>query len=65
MSFQKIFISVLAICSVPTFGLIWFLENNGTFEGIGIGNTIMTAVVTSALPTLLISIWWWNKQQDD
>ena len=65
MPFNIIFFITLFSCAVPTFALVWYLESTNVFEGIGIGNTVYTAIVVSMLPALLISIWWWNFQYRD
>jgi len=65
MPFQKIFILTLIACAIPTYALVWYLESTHVFSDIGMGNTVMTAIVVSMLPALLISIWWWNSQDSE
>jgi hypothetical protein len=35
------------------------------FESIGIGNPLITAIIVSIFPALLVSIWWWNRQGEE
>ena len=65
MSFNKIFILTLFICAIPTYAFIRYLEGTNVSDNIGIGNTTITAIIVSMLPALLISIWWWNAQDED
>jgi hypothetical protein len=62
MPFQKIFILMFFACTLPTYAFMRYLESTHVFDSIGIGNTVITAIVVSVLPALLISIWWWNHQ---
>jgi hypothetical protein len=65
LPFQKIFLIILSVFSIPTYALVWYLESTNVIEGIGKWNTVMLAVVVSMLPALLASIWWWNLQDED
>jgi hypothetical protein len=61
MPFYTIFILILCILAVPTYALLRY----SNFDGIGVGNLEIAAIVVSILPALLISIWRWNVQDDD
>jgi len=69
LPFYKIFLITLSVFTIPTYALVWYLESINAFDGVGIGigmgNTVMLAVVVSMLPALLASIWWWNLQYED
>ena len=65
MSFTKIFIITLFACFIPTYAFIRYLEGGNVFDSIGIGNTLITAMIVPMLPALLISIWWWNSQDKE
>ena len=65
MPFSKIFMITLCVFTVPTFVLVKYLEETRVIEGIGLGNTVMTGIVVSMLPALLVSIWWWNRQDEE
>ena len=62
MSFITIFMITEVVCSIPMFAFIRYIEGA---ENYGLFNAIMTAAIISLLPTLLISIWWWNYQHED
>jgi len=61
MPFYTIFILVLCILAVPTYALLRY----SNFDGVDVGSLELAAIVVSILPTLLISIWWWNVQDKD
>ena len=61
MPFYKIYILALCAFAIPTYALVQYLD----FESIGIGNPLITAIVVSMFPALLISIWWWNRQGEE
>jgi len=61
MPFYKIFILTLCACAIPTYAIVRYFD----FDSIGIGNLVITAIVVSMLPALLISIWWWNYQDEE
>lgn len=69
LPFYMMFLITLSVFTIPTFALVWYLESNNAFDGVGIGtgmgNTVMLAVVVSMLPALLASIWWWNLQDEE
>jgi hypothetical protein len=61
MPFYKIFFLALCACAIPTYGLVRYLD----FDSIGIGSPMITAIVVSILPALLVSICWWNYQDEE
>jgi hypothetical protein len=61
MPFYKIFFLALCVFSIPTYALVRYLD----FGSIGIGSPLITALVVSMLPALLVSIWWWNYQDEE
>ncbi len=61
MPFYQIYFLTLFVVATPTFLLVRYLD----FESIGIGNPLVTAIVVSIFPALLISIWWWNFQDKE
>ena len=65
LPFNKIFVITLCALAIPTYAFVQYLEDTNVFEGIGIGNTMLTAFVVCLFPALLISIWWWNYQDKD
>jgi heme/copper-type cytochrome/quinol oxidase subunit 4 len=62
MSFITIFMITLVVCSVPMYVFIRYIEGD---DRLGLFNAIMTGTIISLLPSLLISIWWWNVQHQD
>ncbi|MAF84214.1 MAG: hypothetical protein CL797_08940 [Chromatiales bacterium] len=65
MPFYKIFILTLSVFAILTYVLVLYLESKHVFDSIGVGNTVLTAMVIPMLPALLISIWWWNSQDKE
>jgi len=65
MHFNKIFVITVTACSIPMFAFIRYISGDQLFTTTGMGNAVLTAVVISLLPALLISIWWWNHQHQD
>jgi hypothetical protein len=61
MPFYKMFMIALCACAIPTYAVVKYFD----FENIGIGSAVITAIIVSMLPALLISIWWWNYQYED
>lgn len=63
--FQLIFIVMLSICAAIAYALINLLQGDTTADTVGIGNSVLTSLVVSVLPAVLLSIWWWNNQDED
>jgi len=61
MPFFKIYILALCAFAIPTYALVRYSD----FESIGIGSPFITAMVVSIFPALLVSIWWWNRQDEE
>jgi hypothetical protein len=61
MPFYKIYFLTLCTFAIPTYALVEYLD----FESIGIGNPLITAIIVSIFPALLVSIWWWNRQGEE
>jgi hypothetical protein len=59
--FYKIYFVALISFATPTWAVVDYLD----FESIGIGDPVITAVVVSMFPALLVSIWWWNRQDEE
>jgi hypothetical protein len=61
MPFYKIYFVALIGFAVPTYALVSYMD----FESIGIGSPLVTAIIVSMFPALLVSIWWWNRQGEE
>jgi hypothetical protein len=61
MPFYKIYFLALFAFAIPTYALVGYAD----FESIGIGSPLITALVVSMFPALLVSIWWWNRQGEE
>jgi hypothetical protein len=61
MPFYKMYFLALFAFAVPTYALVSYLD----FSSIGIGSPLITAFVVSMFPALLVSIWWWNYQDEE
>lgn len=63
--FYLIYFISLAIFAIPTYAFMSYFEDSPFMKSIGATNTGPTAVIVCLFPALLISIWWWNVQDDD
>ena len=61
MPFYKMFLVTLCVLAIPTYAVVQYFD----FNSIGIGSPVITAIVVSMLPALLIRIWWWNYQDEE
>jgi len=59
--FYMIFFITQCVLSIIVFAVIQYSD----FDTTGIGSPVTTAIVVSILPSVLISIWWWNIQDED
>ena len=63
LPFYLIYIISLSLFAVPTYLFLQNYEDSKFIQSIGIGNFGITAVIVCIFPALLISIWWWNAQE--
>lgn len=57
-SFGNQFFFTLAVVFLPVFFAFRYFESEGMMPSLGVGNTIITALVLSAIPAILICIFW-------
>jgi len=61
MPFYKIFILALCVFAILTYAIVQYFD----FDSIGVGNQVITAIIVSMLPALLVSILWWNYNDEE
>jgi len=61
-TFGTLFFRNLAIVFMPVFLAFRYFESISIMEDIGVGNTITMALVLSAIPAILISMWHFLKK---
>ncbi len=61
-TFGSLFFLNLAIIFMPVFLAFRYFESTGSMPNLGLGNTIGTALVLSAIPAILIAIWRFLKK---
>jgi hypothetical protein len=61
-TFGNQFFFTLAVVFVPVFLAFRYFESIGSMPSLGLGNTIATALVLSAIPAILIAIWRFLKK---
>jgi hypothetical protein len=59
--FYQMYIISLVAFAIPTYLIVRYMD----FESIGIGSPLITAIIVSMFPALLVSIWWWNHMEED
>ena len=57
-SFGNQFFFTLAIVFVPVFLAFRYFESTGVMDNLGVWNTIMTALVLSSIPAIIICMAW-------
>ena len=65
LPFYLIYFISLGIFAIPTYLFLQYFEDSKFIKGIGIDNFGITAFIVCMFPALLVSIWWWNAQEDD
>ena len=57
-TFGNQFFLILAVIFVPVFLVFRYFESKNVMDSLGILNTIITALVLSAVPAMIICIGW-------
>ena len=57
-TFGNQFFFTLALVFAPVFGIFRYLESTGAIESFGAWNTVITALVLSVIPAILICVAW-------
>ena len=61
-TFGNQFFLTLAIVFIPVFIAFRYFESIEAMPSLGLGNTIATALILSAIPAILIAIWRFLKK---
>jgi len=57
-TFGNQYFFTLAIVFVPVFLIFRYFESRSLMDNLGIWNTMVTALVLSAVPAMIICLWW-------